>query len=196
MVKITSIGIASKSISKAPSMTSIKKREDGSLLFFKSIESAIPKDYSFKYFTIKTKAKMSILNQNSKLTALICLGTQDDLNTYSKSIHKAIDFYLCRDPFRPINQKEAGNIYFLKWLDKCLAFELSEGKKHRGKIICKLPVDDFSLFEAFIDSLESVMEDLVIQLRPKDGIKGFARHIANLQKISRSLTQNSVPALN
>lgn len=103
---------------------------------------------------------MSILIENNKLRAFISKGPEQDIEVYSQAIHAFIDFYLCRDPFLPINPDQAGNIYFLKWIEKCLKWEPSEKSEVPGRIICEIPKQDISLLESFISSIDNAFQDV------------------------------------
>jgi hypothetical protein len=131
---------------------------------------------------------MSISTENSKLTAFISKGTEEDLQQYSKAIHSAINLYLCREPFLPINQDQAGNIYFLKWLDKCLIIEPSKEPGKTGQIICSIPNNDVCLLEAFIQSIDNVVKDFIMMMmNEKVGIT-VADNLARLYLIREALS--------
>ncbi|WP_157231721.1 hypothetical protein [Cecembia lonarensis] len=104
---------------------------------------------------------MAILIENNKLRAVIQNGPKSDLQVYSEAIHSVIDFYLCKEPFAPIQQGQAGNIYFLKWLDKCLSWEPPKDSKTLGKVVCIIPKNDVCLLESFIQSLDLSSQDIL-----------------------------------
>jgi len=129
---------------------------------------------------------MSIKIQNSKLTAFISKGTEEDLQQYSKAIHVAINLYLCRNPYLPINQDQAGNIYFLKWLDKCLIIEPSKEPGRTGQIICSIPNNDVCLLEAFIQSIDNFFKDF-IKMEDKGG-PALAENLYRLYMIREAIS--------
>lgn len=104
---------------------------------------------------------MVISNQKNKLTTVITAGTKEDVSVFLESIQRGIDFYLCRHPYQPINQEQAGNIYFLKCLDKLLSYEPSKESKTLGSIICTIPNNDQCLVTCITDSLDNTLSDLL-----------------------------------
>lgn len=104
---------------------------------------------------------MAILIENNKLKGFIQNGPENDLKVFSKSIHAVLDFYLCKAPYTPISQDQAGIIYFLKWLDKTLTWEPSQNSRMPGKIVCIIPKNDIQLLEFIIESLDSGAKDIL-----------------------------------
>lgn len=104
---------------------------------------------------------MSITLQKNKLVAVITTGSKEDVSVFSEAIQQGINFYLCKHPFQPINQEQAGNIYFLRWLDKLLAFEPAKASDMPGAIICAFPENDTCLVSCISDSLDSTLADLL-----------------------------------
>ena len=103
---------------------------------------------------------MANLIQNNKLRACITNAPKEELAIYVSSIDSIIDFYLCKDPYEPINQSQAGVIYFLKWLKKSLVWEPVGRSRSKGNIICHVAKNDICLLESFIESLEQATEDI------------------------------------
>lgn len=105
---------------------------------------------------------MKNFNDNTKTVTVIENAYSADLEKVTRAINSSIDFYLCRDPFIPINSIQAGNIYFLRKLLKCLSWESSRLylKKDKGRILCTIPDNDYGLVIAFYDSLESTIWDI------------------------------------
>jgi hypothetical protein len=131
---------------------------------------------------------MAISIQNNKLKITLCKGTAQDLVSYSLALHSAIDFYLCGSPFYPINQKQAGNIYFLKCLDKYLQFEKEANSDKTGNLFLTINRDDLYILECFSESIDWAVQDILKTATPERLQKAFINQINSLLILRALLT--------
>ncbi len=104
---------------------------------------------------------MSITLQKNKLSAVVFKGNSEDLQIFSESIERGINYYLCQPNFSPIMREQAESIYFLKWLNKCICLESVDLKGNWGNIVVNVPKQDLSLVQSFQDALDRVLMDLL-----------------------------------
>jgi|SRR5690606_8746741 len=105
---------------------------------------------------------MRNLIDNPKAITIIENVCVVELEKVKGAINAAIDFYLCRDPFIPINATQAGNIYFLRKLLDSLRWESSRLylTKNKGAVFCHIPDNDQGWVTALHDSLEATIDDV------------------------------------
>lgn len=104
---------------------------------------------------------MSILIKKSKLKAFLVKGSEEDIKIFSEAIESAINFYLAKETFTPINQDQAGNIYFLKRFGKSLQLEKPNNSKSLGEVVAYIPFNDLSLLYSFQKAFDNTLQDLL-----------------------------------
>lgn len=105
---------------------------------------------------------MSILIENNKLVAIIENGERIDFRRFTEAINSAINFYLCRSPYRPITEHQAGYIYFLKVMGEHLRWKTSlQSENDQGRIICEIPRNDLHLLQIFTESIDGFINDIL-----------------------------------
>lgn len=126
------------------------------------------------------------LRTNPKGRVYIKNGTEEDLQVFRESISSAIDFYLCRTPFVPINADMAGNIFFLQKLVDNIQF-VFEQIGDMGNVVCGVPNQDIQLLQIWVETIDSTIQDILAHGQQTDSSRNFIQTIHFLNGLRRAL---------